>query len=163
MMVLETWVVTIIMLAQSGSGSSGGSGVGDASILRMARLLRLSRMARMVRLFRAMPELLILVKGIIAATRSVFFTLILLFALLYVFAIALRQLTDGTPVGTEHFKTVPDAMYTLLIDGTFMDNLAVVRDLGTTSILCSIFFWMFVLLSSCTVMNMLIGVLCEVV
>merc|ERR1719422_771273 len=158
MMVLETWVVTIIMLAQSGSGSSGGSGVGDASILRMARLLRLSRMARMVRLFRAMPELLILVKGIIAATRSVLFTLILLIMLLYVFAIALRQLTDGTAIGEEHFQSVLAAMYTLLIDGTFMDNLGtVVRELGKENPLCCVMFWMFVLLSSCTVMNMLIG------
>merc|ERR1719422_935950 len=110
MMVLETWVVTIIMLAQSGSGSSGGSGVGDASILRMARLLRLSRMARMVRLFRAMPELLILVKGMVAATRSVFFTLCLLGILLYIFGIAFRQLLEGSPTGDIYFQSVSGSM-----------------------------------------------------
>lgn len=162
MMVLESWLMSAVLLMSSGNGSGGG--MGNASILRMARLLRLSRMARMVRLFRAVPELLILIKGIVAATRSVIFTLLLLGILLYVFAIALRQLTDGTAVGADHFGSVPISMYTLLIDGTLMDNLGdLVRDLGAQSPVCGIMFWVFVLLSSCTVMNMLIGVLCEVV
>jgi len=161
MMVMETWVMTAILFA-SGGGAAGG--LGNASILRMARLLRLSRMARMVRLFRAMPELLILMKGIVAATRSVFFTLLLLVILLYVFAIALRQLTDGTEMGEAHFSTVLASMYTLLIDGTFMDNLGeLARSLGQDNPVCGVIFWLFVLASSLTVMNMLIGVLCEVV
>lgn len=161
MMVLESWVMSAVMLL---SGASSGGGMGDASILRMARLLRLSRMARMVRLLRAAPELLILIKGIAAATRSVIFTLLLLAILLYIFAIALRQLTEGTPVGEEHFNSILDAMQTLLIDGTLMDSLGpLVRSLGAESPILAVFFWVFVLLSSCTVMNMLIGVLCEVV
>ena len=45
---------------------------------RLVRLLRLTRMARMARLLRAMPELLVLIKGMVVAMRSVFFTLCLL-------------------------------------------------------------------------------------
>merc|ERR1719413_349483 len=101
MMFLETWVMTAVMLALGGGGSGG---MGDASILRMARLLRLSRMARMARLLRAMPELMILIKGIAAATRSVFFTLALLCLLMYVFAIMFTQLMVETEVGEEYFK-----------------------------------------------------------
>ncbi|CAK0807435.1 unnamed protein product, partial [Prorocentrum cordatum] len=56
MMVMETWVMTSILLL---AGSGGGSGVGGASILRLFRLLRLSRLARMLR---SMPELMILIK-----------------------------------------------------------------------------------------------------
>merc|ERR1719203_1326657 len=130
-MLAETWVMTGVILFVG--GTSGGL-MGDAAILRMARLLRLSRMARMVRLFRAMPELLILVKGIVAATRSVFFTLCLLIILLYVFGIAFRQLADGSQVGKEQFDTVLASMYTLLIDGTFMDSMGpLIRRLGKES------------------------------
>eukprot|EP00971_Amphidinium_carterae_P307314 6107132-Amphidinium_carterae.1 len=50
----------------------------SASLLRLFRLLRLARMARVIRLLRAMPELMILCRGILVASRAVFFTLCLL-------------------------------------------------------------------------------------
>merc|ERR1719478_1636219 len=118
MMVLETWHMTIVMLA-TGAGSSGG--MGDASILRLLRLLRLTRMARMARLLRAMPELMILIKGMVVAMRSVFFTLCLLCVIIYLFSIAFRQLTDGLPIGTMYFRSVPDSMASLLLRGTLPD------------------------------------------
>lgn len=161
MMVLETWVMTTIMLIFGGTSSGG---LGKASILRMARLLRLTRMARMARLLRTMPELMILIKGMIAATRSVFFTLCLLIILLYVFGIAFKQMSEDTEMGAIYFNSVPEAMYSLLVYGTFMDNLGeVTRAIGEGSALCAVLFWMCVLFSALTVMNMLIGVLCEVV
>lgn len=162
MMVLETWVMSVVILLGVG-GSSGG--LKNASMLRIARLLRLTRMARLARLLRAMPELMIFIKGIIASLRSVFFTLCLLAILLYIFGIAFRQMTSNTRVGDTYFRTVPFAMYTLLIDGTFMDNLGyVARDLSSEdSPLVAIVFWVFVFLSALTVINMLIGVLCQVV
>merc|ERR1719456_1546975 len=104
MMVAETWVVSAILLAL---GGASGGGMGNASILRLARLLRLSRMARMARLLRAMPELMILIKGMISACRSVFFTLCLLALLTYVFGIMFTQLMVDTIVGQTSFKTVP--------------------------------------------------------
>merc|ERR1719330_1864021 len=119
MMVFETWGVTSLMLFVS-DGSSGG--LKDASILRMARLMRLTRMARMARLFRAMPELLIMVNGMVSATRSVFFTLCLLAILLYIFAIAFTQLLDGTPAGATYFPKVGKSMHSLLLEGTLLDN-----------------------------------------
>merc|ERR1719482_2639658 len=103
--------MTIVMLA-TGAGGSGGMG-GNASIMRLARLLRLSRMMRMARLLRAMPELMILIKGMVAAMRSVFFTLFLLAIMTYVFGILFKQLMDGTLMGDSHFPTDPLAMHTL--------------------------------------------------
>merc|ERR1719313_3064524 len=97
-MVFETWIISAIMLLFTGGGASYGGSLGNASVLRVARLMRLSRMARMARLVRAMPELMILIKGMAAAARSVFFTLCLLVAIMYVFAIAFVQLTIGNPV-----------------------------------------------------------------
>merc|ERR1719198_1102302 len=104
-MVGETWIMSVIMLAAGGGGSSG---MGNASILRLFRLLRLSRMARMVRLLRAMPELMVLIKGMVVAMRSVFFTLCLLAGIIYVFGIMFVQLLKGTTHGDNYFPTVPD-------------------------------------------------------
>jgi hypothetical protein len=115
-----------------------------------------------------MPELMILIKGMVAASRSVFFTMCLLVILLYLFAIALVQLTAESAVGKAYFPTVPDSMFRLLLDGVFLDNLGQIStDLGTTDIGGSpvfvIVFFIFVALAALMVMNMLIGVLCEVV
>merc|ERR1719183_2384679 len=100
--------MTLVLLFVTSDDSSGGesTGLGNASLLRLLRLLRLSRMARMARLLRSMPELLVLIKGMIAAIRSVFFTLLLLFLLLYVFSILFRQLTMESLIGEEKFPSI---------------------------------------------------------
>merc|ERR1719174_3299511 len=72
MMVLETWIFTLLILIFI---PEAGGGAGNGGIMRLARLLRLSRMARMGKLLRVMPELLIMIKGMKAATRSVFWTI----------------------------------------------------------------------------------------
>mmetsp|Transcript_35355 Transcript_35355/g.77097 ORF Transcript_35355/g.77097 Transcript_35355/m.77097 type:complete len:726 (-) Transcript_35355:80-2257(-) len=158
MMVAETWVMTVVMIIMGGGSSSP---LGNASILRLARLLRLSRMAKMLR---SMPELMILIKGMVAAMRSVFFVMVLLAILMYVFAIAFTQMMADTVAGKKYFDGILPSMATLLCTGTFLDNLTVVvYDIGRDGILFACIFFVFVLLSALTVMNMLIGVLCEVV
>jgi len=157
MMVVETWVMTSLILL---TGSGGGGGLGGASILRLFRLLRLSRMARMLR---SMPELMILIKGMVAAMRSVFFVLCLLLIIMYMFAIALTQLSgEDTVIGGEYFPDVLNSIYTLWIYGTLLDDLAgICSEIKEESPLCLFVFIVFMLLSALTVMNMLIGVLCE--
>ncbi|CAE8620225.1 unnamed protein product, partial [Polarella glacialis] len=140
-----------------GSLSLGGAG----SLLRMLRLLRLSRLAKMLK---SMPELMILIKGMAAAARSVFFTLALLVIVMYIFAIIFTLLASGTPSGEVYFRTIPDSMYTLLVAGVFLDDLAAVTtDIGQDSLVFPAIFFLFVLVGALTIMNMLIGVLCEVV
>merc|ERR1719502_2129628 len=107
--------MTVVVLCAAQSGSANG--MPNASIMKIARLFRLSRMARMARLLRSIPELMIMIKGMVAACRSVFFTLCLLAFLTYVFGIAFRQLTDGTGVGDRHFSTGFQSMYSLLVYG----------------------------------------------
>lgn len=157
MMVLETWVMSILVIIfDAPTGNVGG-----ASVLRLFRLLRLSRMARMLR---SMPELMILIKGMLAACRSVFFTMLLLFIMIYIFAIALRQLTDGSAAGEKYFPSMFKAMWVLLINGTLLDDLTNVADeIMDSSLWFALIFLIFVSLSALMVMNMLIGVLCEVV
>eukprot|EP00929_Paragymnodinium_shiwhaense_P056748 TRINITY_DN2840_c0_g1_i1.p1 TRINITY_DN2840_c0_g1~~TRINITY_DN2840_c0_g1_i1.p1 ORF type:complete len:734 (+),score=151.16 TRINITY_DN2840_c0_g1_i1:201-2402(+) len=158
-MVAETWVMTSLMAS---GVLGGGGGVGGTGILRLFRLLRLSRMARMLR---SMPELMIMIKGMLAAFRSVFFTLCLLLIIMYIFAIMFTQLAKETPLAIKYFPSITYSMYTLLISGTFLDNIgAVCNDLGEQGGLSMQFImFLFILMSALTVMNMLIGVLCEVV
>lgn len=120
-------------------------------------------MARMARLLRAMPELLILIKGMVAAMRSVMFTLGLLTVIIYLFAIAFTQLCEDTPCA-ETFSSVIESMHYLLVKGALMDGVGdVTKVLQPQSIPLLLVFYLYVLLASLTVMNMLIGVICEVV
>lgn len=154
LMVGETWIMPLAM-------GGGGGGMGDVSILRLLRLLRLTRMAR---LMRAIPELLVLLKGMAAAARSVFSTLVLLILFTYVFAIIFKQQVGENDNLAYFFNTIPEAMWNLLLVGTLLDNITDVLNLlrKEAPVMCAVFlFW--VLLSSFTILNMLIGVLCEVV
>merc|ERR1719235_379146 len=155
-MIFETWIMPLAMPAGSGGG------MGDASMLRLLRLLRLTRMAR---LFRSVPELLTLLKGMAAAMRSVFSTLVLLVLFIYVFGIIFKQQSEGAGEELEAmFGSIPEAMWNLLLGGTLLDNITLHLNLlrEEVPVLAGVFLvWM--LLSSFTILNMLIGVLCEVV
>jgi len=160
MMVMETWCITIVMVAVGG----GGEALVDTSMLRLLRLMRLTRISRMVRLLRAMPELLFMLKGMMAATRSVFFTMTLLILVLYVFGIICRQLADGTVMGAKYFPTVMTAMYSLSIHAALLDGVGgVLTEVGQESMATGFVFSCTIGLASLTVLNMLVGVLCEVV
>jgi len=164
MMVAETWVMNIVILALASLGGSGANFLGDASILRMARLMRLTRLLRMARLIRLVPELLILVKAIASAGRSVGFTLLLLGICLYVFAIAFRMTLEGTTVGTDRFYNVPISMHSLFMHGTFLDAVSdVMQELLNDNLIGFVLMYFFIILSAVTIMNMLIGILCEVI
>lgn len=129
--------------------------------MRLMRLMRLARMARLVRLLRALPELMILIKGMFMAARSVLLTMFLLLVIIYVFAIAFTQLSSGS---LEFFETVPRSMETLLLHGCFGEDLPdIVYASNDEHPALGALLIAFVLLASLTVMNMLIGVLVEVV
>jgi len=160
-MLLETWGLTLFLLLVPGTS---GLNLAGASTLRLVRLLRLTRMARMAKLLHAMPELMFLIKGLAVATRSVGFTLFLMLILIYMFAIAFTQLAKGTPLQAQFFPSVEASMGTLLLSATVPDLVDMIKkDLATEHILFAIFFFIFILLASLTIMNMLIGVLVEVV
>jgi hypothetical protein len=151
-MVLETWIMTTIVLCTS---SSGTGGLGNASLLRVARLLRLTRMARMARLLRAMPELLILIKGMVASLRSVVFTLGLLLVIVYIFAIAFTQVCKESECEVLFPKVAP-AMHTLFLNGALMNDLSkLTTPLEEQNLGLLFLFYTFVLLAALTLMNML--------
>lgn len=107
---------------------------------------------------------MILLKGLAVATRSVLFTLSLLGIVIYIFGVAFAQLTAGTRSGAEYFSSVPKSMSTLLLHGCFGEDLPdVVYSIGDENIFLAGLFLFFVLVASLTILNMLMGVMVEVV
>eukprot|EP00747_Dinoflagellata_sp_TGD_P102020 gnl/TRDRNA2_/TRDRNA2_168530_c1_seq2.p1 gnl/TRDRNA2_/TRDRNA2_168530_c1~~gnl/TRDRNA2_/TRDRNA2_168530_c1_seq2.p1 ORF type:complete len:633 (+),score=147.26 gnl/TRDRNA2_/TRDRNA2_168530_c1_seq2:94-1992(+) len=164
-MVFETWVLAYIMQMKLDSLSV-------FSILRLARLLRLSR------LFRLVPELGMMATSLLAAVRSVSSTCVLAIGVMYVFAILLTQWvksygSSGLCVGaTEddegvclqgYFGTIFLSFLSLTQILVFDDTFMIIRpvfaerfDMGSVLIV-------YIMLVSYTVLNMLIGVICEIV
>merc|ERR1719424_2499169 len=159
-MILETWVMSIFLLCVG--GGEGGL-LSNVEMLRMFRLLRLSKMARIVRLLHVVPELVVIVKGMMAAMRSVFFTFCLLAGVIYVFSIAFVQLMKGTESGGNYFATVPMAMNSLFLNVVLPDESAIIEAVGDDGWVFKVLILLYTLLSALTIMNLLIGVLCEVV
>jgi len=86
--------------------------------------------------------------------------------ILYIFSIIFKsQLVDTeVPELKDHFSNIFKSMWTLLIAGCLLDDIAKIGDLLVQhNIIMAVIFMLFVLLSSLMVMNMLIGVLCAVV
>lgn len=162
-LIFETWIMTLFSVAFFSGSGDGSEPIFDAQFLRLLRLLRLTRMGRMARLLRAMPELMVLIKGMAVAMRSVLFTLVLLGVIIYLFSIGFRQMTDGLPIGDKYFKSVPDAMTSLLLRGTLPDVADLVYEVSDENMVYGMLLLVFILFASLTVMNMLVGVLCEVV
>lgn len=159
LMVVETWGMYLIV-AVTGSSESF---LGNASFLRVVRVLRLLRTARMAKLMRAMPELMLLVRGMAVACRSVLFTLLLLMIFVYVFAIVCMQIARDTDLELRYFPRFHDAILTLLFEAVLPDLNLFMRSILDESFLFAMIMMAFILLGHVTVMNMLVGVLVEVI
>jgi len=160
LMVWETWIQVLLYLTVGAASFEYGRA---ATVFRVFRLARLTRVARTGKLLRSAPELMILSKAIVLALRSVMAVLVMLTLVLYVFAILFVELLSGSHVGESKFENVPQAMNYLLIqllcgfDVEFMTNMV------NTGLVYYVIYLIFVLLANMTIMNMLIGILCEVV
>jgi hypothetical protein len=122
----------------------------------------------MARLMRSLPELVTMTKAMMMSSRAVSSSLLMVAMLIYVFAIVMHMSLSQEEEVAKHFKTLPLCMWTLLIDGTFMDStgslLTKLLNMAQFNTIVGLFvFLLFILLSAMTVMNMLIGIICEVV
>eukprot|EP00928_Gymnodinium_smaydae_P052112 TRINITY_DN3586_c1_g2_i1.p1 TRINITY_DN3586_c1_g2~~TRINITY_DN3586_c1_g2_i1.p1 ORF type:complete len:897 (+),score=214.45 TRINITY_DN3586_c1_g2_i1:51-2693(+) len=160
MMVAETWVFSIVLVATGQNDSNAD--IGSTSVLRIGKIARILRISRIARLLRAIPELVVLVKGIALAARSVTVFFGFWLAIIYVFALAFRQLTDGQVIGERYFSSVIESMNTLLLRGILPDFAAMVDDLTDANVFLWPLIVFFLLLASVTVMYMLMGVLVDV-
>merc|ERR1719464_2178702 len=73
-------------------------------------------------------------------------------------------MTDETDAGRLYFNSVPHSMCTLVLHATLLDSPSVVlKDIGTQNWPAAVLFGVFIFLSAMLLLNILIGVLCEVV
>lgn len=162
LMIFETWVLWIYFEVTK-SDSPGGGGLKTMSVLRMIRLLRLTRLGRIAKALRVIPEVMTIIKGILLAVRSVFFTTLLLLVLMFLFAVILKQQAEG-PVLKDMFPTVKTSMWILLLQGIFLDDLSgCLNEMEKESEVLTGVFIVFIGISTFTILNMLIGIICEVV
>merc|ERR1712050_178907 len=77
---------------------------------------------------------------------------------------ALRQLTDGAQVGLEFFSPVPHSMATLMLYCVFLEDVVdLFRKLGAENPIYAAALLIFIFIATLTVMNMLTGLLVQVV
>jgi hypothetical protein len=156
-MVLETWVLTAALFFLSSEGNS--SPFGNLSVLRIFRIAKMIRITRMARLLREVPELVVLLKGIGAALRTVGVFSVLWLIIIYVFAIIFRSSSDGDSKGVANFATVLDSMETLLLMGVLPGHATLLNDVTDMNELFYPIILFFILLASMTLLNMLVGVM----
>jgi len=161
-MSIETWGAQVIyLLTGQNAKSSGYAGISPA--LRSLRLIRVTRAFRMSRLFRSVPELMILVHGMFQGVRSVCTTLILLLLVTYTFAVAMVQLLQNKDIGAGKFDNVPTATNFLLMQTLCGWNTDFITSMAYIDPVSFVILLTYQLLGSLTLMNMLIGVMVDVV
>jgi len=115
-----------------------------------------------VRICHALPELATLMKAIFVAMRVVLSALLFQVMIIYVWAIAMHSLLRDDEAVYEYWGTVTRCMMTLIANGTLGDSIGEIMRGISNNVPALTFFFAFVLLSTITVSNMLIGLLCEV-
>jgi len=167
-MVLDIWVLMPILQI------IGGGVTIPTQPLRMLRLFKLTRMARLMQAF---PELVTMIKGLVRSLRAISSSMILIGLMVYVWAIMMHMLLKEEYEFNEKlwrenllgFATMTQCIWTLLMDGTLMlDNSAPLMTSLLFSdkmnfILAGVGFMTYALLSAMLILQMLIGVLCDVV
>jgi len=163
--IFETWVLAIVVTARAYYRSDDEEQVSsNSSFLRLVRLLRLCRIARLSRILVCLPELVVLFKGINVACRAVIATLGLVAVVIYVFAILFRQLSRDTILEQLYFTSIHHSMRTLLLTSVTPDLVDYFEgDFAEVPFYFGVIFFFFILLITFTTLNLLVGVLVNVV
>jgi hypothetical protein len=165
-MVWETWGMVLLyfpMCSGGGGDSSTPDGAPNTSILRVLRLFRLSRVARATRLLSSFPELLIMVRGLVAGMRSVLAVLCFLGLVIYVFGITFRMTLKDADVGKGVFENVPQAMNSLLLQVLCGPDADLMGQMLEKGLQYYITFLVFIVIAVMVGLNMLTGILVDAV
>jgi len=160
LMVWETWIMVLMYLILG--FATGGKASHDSQVFRVLRLVRLVRVARATRILQAVPELLIIARGMLVGIRSVLAVLVLLMLIIYVYAVMFTMMLKTSEVGLGTFDMVPTSMNTLLMQVLCGPQAELMRALVDHHWAYYSLFLSFLLVAVLTLMNMLIGILCDV-
>ena len=160
LMAAETWVMVAIIHL---SGSVVDVSLKSASFTKIVRVLRISRMFRIAKVLGQFPEVLILMKSCTVALRSVFVTVVIVFCLIYVLALAFRLCVKGdTELEYLYFSSV-QAIMILLMRGLFPDLADMVFEREKSSNLAAAATAGVTIDLSVSLLNLLVGILVDVV
>jgi Ca2+-binding EF-hand superfamily protein len=119
------------------------------------------------------PELAMMVRSLVAALRSVSMTFVLALGIMYIFAILLTQWarnhkqanTCDPPANCvdRAFGTIPKSFLTLLQILCFDDTFSLIRAILSENVFYGLLLIVYILIAAFTVLNMLIGVVCQIV
>eukprot|EP00929_Paragymnodinium_shiwhaense_P087293 TRINITY_DN4751_c0_g1_i1.p1 TRINITY_DN4751_c0_g1~~TRINITY_DN4751_c0_g1_i1.p1 ORF type:complete len:663 (+),score=205.51 TRINITY_DN4751_c0_g1_i1:64-2052(+) len=155
----EVWIMRIV--EEAGGKSSKMKG---GSILRFAKALRLARLGRISRLLRMLPGAISVIKGLLKALAASMFTFVMLLITMYLFGVCILQLAKENDVLQETFPSLSNTMYKLAIQGCLLDDLTgLMDDMKDNDLVIATIFGIFIVLANMTLLNMLIGLLAEVV
>jgi len=141
------------------------------------RMLRLFKLTRMARLMKALPELVTQIKGLMRSLRAISSSMILVGLMVYVWAIMMHMLMKEEHEYNEKiwadsslsFATMTSCIWTLLMAGTMMldDSSPLMSSLLFSDkfnyVLSGFLFVLYTMCSAMCILQMLIGVLCDVV
>merc|ERR1712125_95991 len=118
-------------IRHANDGATSG-GTPALNVLRVAKMAKMFRISRMARLLRQVPELMVLLKGIGAASRTVTVFSALWLIIVYVFAVVFRQLTVNYAYNdtVHNFSSVTYSMNTLLLNGILPAHQGLVDDVA---------------------------------
>eukprot|EP00928_Gymnodinium_smaydae_P053210 TRINITY_DN37254_c0_g1_i1.p1 TRINITY_DN37254_c0_g1~~TRINITY_DN37254_c0_g1_i1.p1 ORF type:complete len:604 (-),score=75.71 TRINITY_DN37254_c0_g1_i1:118-1929(-) len=156
----EAWILPILIVI-----TGGATDAESISISIVVKILRLLGVLRLGRVLRELPDLLVMLRGILAALRGVAVTMMLLTMTIYFAAVIFRVLLEGTDLGKEHFASVPNAMGTLLIEATLSGSRGAVllRASYIENGIYSAMMLAFVFLTNILMMGMIAGLLVQTV
>jgi hypothetical protein len=151
-------VVEFITDITAGTGEGGKS-----SMLRLIRLAKLLKTGRMVRVLGSFPELMVFIKTLSMAFRSVISTVVVMLVFAHVFALLFTQLAWETDVGDEYFPSVFKGMKCLILTVAFPDAADLVNGLGDEEFWWGILAFVYFSFASLALLNMLIAIMCEII
>jgi len=187
-MIFETWIMVIVQAIIGG----GGGGVGPFAALRLLRLLRLARIGRLMKFVPELGKLVKgMIKAAKSVFFILLFLVLVIYVFAIIFTGAMSDrtsypltpycsqegenetddwhdecLADGEfgELGQDLFATMGDSFMSLFTRGVLGDNLdeTVAAILDQSLILMWLFF-IFLIITFATLLNMLIGVVCEVI
>jgi len=157
---LETWVFWFFIAACNLQFSSY-----NIRIFSVIQMMRLVRVLRLVKLFRFLPEVLVIVRGIAVAMRPISLVFTLLFMVIYIGAIIFRVLLESTEFGDRKFKSVPQAIATLLLDCALSETRGgpLMKEAYSQHPVFPFLIFIFVLLTNVTMMGLLVGLLVQTI
>lgn len=163
LMILEVWILAPLATTA------------HMNQFMVVRLLRLLRLLRISRIFRMVPELGMMVRNMAQAARSVSSTLILEIGIIYAFAVIFTQWTKSHPNPCfaefeeemcfldEHFGSILKSFVTLMQILVFDDTFAIIRPILKDTSFMGCLLCLFMVVGSWMVLNMLIGIICEII